>query len=93
MVLLGVKFSGSLIVVGSVLDRVVGHQLAVCPFLKRALYSRGSSPYVHRACNLCSKDSSICGSRGKRLKFESYGVDSLRVVWVCSKASLPDVEK
>lgn len=49
------------------------------------MYSRESSPSVFHSCNVCSLDNLICGSRGKRLKFESYGADSLKVKWVCPK--------
>lgn len=78
--------SGSLSSVQSVVfNSVVGKRLACCPFFKRVSFSRECSPDVFHLWNLCSLDKSHCGSRGRRLKFASYGVDSLRVVWVCPK--------
>jgi hypothetical protein len=68
-----------------VFDDVVGKRLAVCPFFKRVLFSRGNSPYSYNCWNMCFLDKGHCGSGGKRLKFASYGVDSLRVVWICPR--------
>ena len=70
-----------------VFESVLGKALAVCPDLKKVLFSRESSPSVVGSCNLCSLDSVVCGSRGRRLKFEGYGIDSLRVIWVCPKVT------
>jgi hypothetical protein len=59
--------------------------LAVCPFCRRVLWSRESSPDVYRVELVCSLDDGHCVCHGKRLKFASYGIDSLRVIWVCSR--------
>jgi hypothetical protein len=81
------------IVVSSVLDRAVGKRLAVCPYFKSVLFSRESSPSVQRFWNMCDLDKSHCATRGKCLKFESCGIDSLRVSWICSKVvGLPFLE-
>lgn len=68
-----------------VLDRVVGKQLAVCPFLQKVVFSRECSPAIFHFWNVCSVDKGHCDFDGRRLKFSSYGVDSLRVAWVCPK--------
>lgn len=66
-----------------VLDSVVGKRLAVCPFVvRKALVV----PRAFPSCwNSCSLDRGHCDFHGRRLKFSSYGIDSLRVVWVCPK--------
>ena len=68
-----------------VLDRVVGKRLAVCPHVRKVLFSRESCPSLVRSWNMCSLDSEHCDFRGCRLKFEGYGIDSLRVAWVCPR--------
>jgi len=74
-----------LIEIGSIFVDAVGKRLAVCPYFKSVLFSRESSPSVQRFWNMCDLDKSHCATCGKCLKFESYGIDSLRVVWVCPK--------
>ena len=66
-----------------ILGDAVGKQLAPCPFLvRKALAIAKSFP----SCwDLCSLDKGHCDFHGKRLKFESFGVDSLRVIFVCPK--------
>jgi hypothetical protein len=49
------------------------------------LFSREASPDVFGSWLMCCLDSSHCGCRGRRLKFASYGIDSLRVIWVCPR--------
>ena len=68
-----------------ILDRVVGKRLAVCPCVRKVLFSRESCPSLLRSWNMCGLDSAHCDFHGVRLKFEGYGIDSLRVVWVCPK--------
>lgn len=68
-----------------VLDRAVAKVLVVCPHLRKVLFSRESCPSLLRSWNLCCLDSAHCPSHGVRLKFEGYGIDSLRVISVCSK--------
>lgn len=68
-----------------VLDAVSGKELAVCPFIKKVLFSRSGFPRSYNFWNLCSLDEGHCDFHGCRLKFSSYGIDSLRVVWVCPK--------
>jgi len=79
--------------VGCILKNVVGKQLAVCPHLKSVLFSRESSPSIQRYWNMCGLDKAHCDFHGKRLKFSSYGVDSLRVIWVCPKLCEESVSK
>lgn len=66
--------------IGSILDSVVGKRLKVCPYFRKFIN-------IHniRCWSMCSLDESYCFSRGRRLKFSSYGIDSLRVIWVCPK--------
>jgi hypothetical protein len=71
--------------IGCVLDGVVGKRLADCPYFKRVLFSRECSPSVVHFWNMCDLDKAHCDFHGKRLKFESYGIDSLRVVSICPK--------
>lgn len=79
-------FSSSQVVVDSfVFDSVTGKRLAVCPFFKTVLFSRESSPSVVHLWNLCSLSKEHCDFHGRRLKFSSYGMDSLKVCWVCPK--------
>lgn len=70
-----------------VFDDTVGKRLAVCPYIKKVLFSRESSPSVFHSWNMCSlsSDKGHCDFHGKRLKFSSYGSGSLRVIWVCPK--------
>jgi hypothetical protein len=77
-------------VVGSIFVDAVGKRLAFCPLLSKVLFSRESSPSIFHSWNKCSVDGKHCTSRGRRLKFSSYGIDSLCVVWICPKvAGLP----
>jgi hypothetical protein len=86
VVVLGARFSDSSIIVDSViLDRVVGKQLALCPYLKRKPLSLESSKAFPNCWNLCSLISDHCDFHGVRLKFSSYGIDSLRISWVCPR--------
>jgi hypothetical protein len=66
-----------------VLDGVLGKRLAPCPFVRRKPLSRESSKAFPNCYNLCSLISGHCDFHGRRLKFSSYGIDSLRVSWVC----------
>ena len=92
MVILGARFSDSQIVVGSVLDKVSSERLVICPYHKRVVFSRESSPSVQKYCNLCSLDGEICSVRGRRFKFKPC-FDGVRVSWLCSKlVGLPNPE-
>jgi hypothetical protein len=80
----------SIVEINYFFDRAVGKQLAVCPHIKRVLFSRGSSPFVHYTWNMCCLDSQHCDFHGCRLKFKSY-FGGVRVAWVCPKlVGLPD---
>jgi len=68
-----------------VLDRVVGKRLAPCPYLKRKPLSLESSKAFPNCWNSCSLTSGHCDFHGVRLKFSGYGIDSLRVIWVCPR--------
>jgi len=86
VVVLGTESGNSVPIVGSVIsDRRLAHRLAVCPFCRAVFYSVRGFPRMHRVWNMCSVDEEHCDFHGKRLKFSSYGVDSLRVMWVCPK--------
>jgi hypothetical protein len=71
--------------VSCVFDRVIGKELARCPFVCKVPLGRVRSTDVDWSWLRCSVDGGHCGFRGCRLKFESFGVDSLRVIWVCPK--------
>jgi hypothetical protein len=74
--------------IGCIFDRDTGKELACCPFLRQVLSSRVGLPRSYVVWNTCSLDNlSHCSSHGKRLKFSSYSIDSLKVVWVCLKIS------
>jgi hypothetical protein len=65
-----------------VLDSLTAKTLAVCPYIKKVSFSRGSSPYVHHFWNMCSLTRKHCSSHGKRYKFKPcFG--GCRVAWVC----------
>ena len=68
-----------------ILDSVAGKQLACCPFVHRVLFGRESSPSVVHFWNMCGLSKEHCNFHGRRLKFSSYGIDCLRVVWVCPR--------
>ena len=68
-----------------VFNSVVGKRLAPCPFVRRKPLSQESSKAFPNCWNSCSLDSGHCDFHGVRLKFSSYGIDSLRVSWVCPK--------
>lgn len=90
--LLGDKVSSSQVVVGSVLGKVCGSRLAVCPHVKRVLFSLESFPNVYHSENVCSLDKEHCSSHGRRLKF-SPCFGGVRVAWVCPKlVGLPNAE-
>jgi hypothetical protein len=69
-----------------VFDSALGKQLACCPFVRKVLSSRSGSPRSYNVWNVCSlNNDSHCDFDGKRLKFESFGIDSLKVAWVCPR--------
>lgn len=69
-----------------VFDSALGKQLAICPFVRRVLSSRVGFPRSYVVWNTCSlNDLAHCDFHGKRLKFESYGIDSLKVIWICER--------
>jgi hypothetical protein len=77
------KISGSEIVIGSIFDSVTGKALAQCSFfVRKALVTPKPAP---NCWNFCSVDNGHCSRRGRKLLFESYGIDSLRVVSICPK--------
>lgn len=85
--------SCSSVSVGVVLDKASAEQLVVCPYLRKVLFSRGSALDVVRSWNQCFVGGEHCDLHGRWLKFESFGVDSLRVVWQCPRAiGLPNSE-
>jgi len=89
MVVLGVKSADSRNIVGFlVLAEDVAKRLASCPYCHKVCFSRASSPSVQCFWLMCDLDRLHCGSRGgRRLKFESFGIDSLRVSWICPKVT------
>lgn len=70
-----------------VFESSVGKELASCPYLRKVLFSRECSPSVVHTYNLCSLDESEkhCDYHGCRLKFSSFGIDSLKVTWICPR--------
>jgi hypothetical protein len=66
-----------------VLDGVLGRRLASCPYLKRKPLSRDSSKAFPSCWNQCLVTFSHCDFHGVRVKFSGYGIDCLRVIWVC----------
>jgi hypothetical protein len=66
-----------------ILGNVLGKRLACCPHCRKVLWSRASSPDIFHSTNICDLTKVHCPFRGRRLKFSSYGIDSLRVCWVC----------
>jgi hypothetical protein len=79
------KVLGSQVVVGFIFDSVVGKRLAPCPFLLKIPFSPFGFPDLHYCWNSCTVDSGHCTFHGRRLLFESHGIDSLKVIWVCPK--------
>lgn len=78
------RVCGSHVVVNSlVFDSVVGKGLAICPYLKRV--SLSPSKAFPSCWNGCDLDKGHCDCHGRRLKFSSYGMDSLKVCWICPK--------
>lgn len=69
---------------GLVLDTVSAKRLAACPFFKRVLFSRESSPDVCHLWNLCSLDAGHCDSHGRKLRFKPCFA-GVRVAWICPK--------
>jgi hypothetical protein len=70
--------------VSLIFDSDKAKELAVCPYLVRMSFvvPRLNSPNFW---NYCSLIKGRCPFRGKRLKFASFGIDSLRVVWCCPR--------
>jgi hypothetical protein len=71
--------------VGTVLDRVKGHELAVCPYCRGLLCSVGGSSREFHVWNSCSLDKGHCDFGGVRLKFVNDRFGFLRVVWICPR--------
>ena len=84
-VVMGVLALDLSLVKSVVFDSDVGKRLARCPFVCKVPLGRVRSSDVDWSWLRCSVDGGHCGFRGRRLRFESFGVDSLRVVWVCPK--------